>query len=532
MQLTAITKSLRLTSLGWHKRVVWFGALTLLLWGVSGISHPLMSWLGPKAERFYPPSFTLNTVEAEQVSRLINSALQTGRLDHARVVKLVAGARGPQLQITEAMDQARHYLPLKENADVDNLPARSAATNADAQQARWLASYYTGRENAEITQIEFKTQFSADYPWVNRLLPVYKIRFSGADQLTAYVHTETNALASLNNRTKQTLQSLFQALHTWSWLGHSELNRVLIISLLIASLFAMALSGMTMLFTFRSRQVLSPSRRWHRRIAYAVWLPLLGWSASGFYHLLQNSYITSPSEKLTLPNAYLAENLSRLQLPPIRPELLSDKQLNSLALVNSSQGPQYRLSLSPANEPGSNDSGNTDSGVSREARFKGKPQEQQALYIHINSGEASGIQDPQLAREMALNFSGFAAEQVSAISQVTHFGPSYDFRNKRLPVWQVEFNDSHGSRLFVDTRSGVLVDSNRNLDRAERWSFSILHKWTHLSRFMSRLQRDLLIIGCLLLSLLTGILGVAMQVKRRQMQKIRKNTVSCCAADA
>jgi len=78
----------------------------------------------------------------------------------------------------------------------------------------------------------------------------------------------------------------------------------------------------------------------------------------------------------------------------------------------------------------------------------------------------------------------------------------------------------------------VLVDSNRNLDRAERWSFSILHKWTHLSRFMSRLQRDLLIIGCLLLSLLTGILGVAMQVKRRQMQKIRKNTVSCCAADA
>jgi len=532
MQLTVLTKSLRLTSLRWHKRVVWFGAFTLLLWGVSGISHPLMSWLGPQAERFYPPSFTLNTAEVEQVSQLINTALQAGTLDHARVIKLVAGARGPQLQITEAMDQPRRYLPLKENKGVNNLSAPDGKADADEQQARWLASYYTGRENAEITQIEFKTQFSVDYPWVNRLLPVYKIRFNGADQLTAYVHTETNALASLNNRTKQSLQSLFQALHTWSWLGHSELSRVLIISLLIACLFAMALSGVMMVFTFRSRQILSPARRWHRRIAYLVWLPLLGWSTSGFYHLLQNSYITNPSEKLILPDAYIGENLSNPRLPPINPELLRGKQLNSLALVNSSKGPQYRLSLSPTNEPGTNDSGNNDSGMSREARFKGKPQEQQALYIHINSGEASEIQDPQLALEMALNFSGFAAEQISAISQVIHFGPGYDFRNKRLPVWQVDFNDSHGSRLFIDTRSGVLVDSNRSVDRAERWSFSILHKWTHLSRFMSRLQRDLLIIACLLLSLLAGVLGATMQVKRRQMQKTRKNTVSCCAADA
>lgn len=508
MYLATLTKQLRVMGLRWHQRLSWFGAFTLLLWGVSGISHPLMSWTGPKAEQFYPPSFTLAADQAEMISQRIN----TQDLKNARVLQLVPSESGPVLQITHAALQPRHYLALNEHSQTLNTGAMT-----DEQQARWLASYYTGRAKADIAEVEFITQFNHNYPWVNRLLPVYKISYQGGDELVAYVHTETSALASLSNRTKQSMQSLFQALHTWSWLGGSEGSRVVIITLFTLSLFAMALSGLVMIATFRSRKILSPARRWHRWLAFVIWLPLLGWSASGFYHLLQSSYITQPGERLQLPDAGF-----NVVMQTINPALLKNQALNSLSLVNTPQGPHYRLSLSPA----------ADKAVSREQRYQGRPQEQTALYVDSQTGQTSDVNDAALAQTMALSFTGFDHHNVSSVSKVTRFGPSYDFRNKRLPVWQIDFNDKARSRLFIDTRTGVLVDSNQTIDRAERWSFSVLHKWSHLTGITGRFNRDLLIITCLVLSLLAGALGIAMQLKKRQMQKIRKNTVSCCSADA
>ena len=105
------------------------------------------------------------------------------------------------------------------------------------------------------------------------------------------------------------------------------------------------------------------------------------------------------------------------------------------------------------------------------------------------------------------------------VSKVTRFGPDYDFRNKRLPVWRVDFAEEIGLRIFVDPTTGILVDQNRQVDRAESWSFSILHKWNHLNPLMGRFYRDVFIVGTLLICLVMTVFGIVMLLKNRKRKK-------------
>ena len=104
--------------------------------------------------------------------------------------------------------------------------------------------------------------------------------------------------------------------------------------------------------------------------------------------------------------------------------------------------------------------------------------------------------------------------KIERVERITRFGPDYDFRNKRLPVWKVSLADPAGTQLFVDPATGVLVDQSRAIDRAERWSFSILHKWNHLTGITGRAGRDALMVATLMLALFAAVLGGIMLIRR------------------
>ena len=54
-------------SVKWHKWLGWTGGLALLLFAISGMTHPLMTWTGPKAASFFPPQAVM---QAELASRI------------------------------------------------------------------------------------------------------------------------------------------------------------------------------------------------------------------------------------------------------------------------------------------------------------------------------------------------------------------------------------------------------------------------------------------------------------------------------
>lgn len=503
----------------WHRQLGWWGAFAVLVWALSGLAHPLMSWLGPQAEKFYPPSLQLDPRQHEGLMNVI----QINGLDSARMLKVIPSDNEALVQLTEGDKQPRRYFSLASGVELPN---------HDQQQAKWLASYYTGRGTDEIADIEWLTEFSQEYPPVNRLLPVYRVRFSGDEGLMAYIYTETNALATLTNNNRQQLQTVFQALHTWNWLNQFDNSRVLLMGLFMLSLTAMCVAGIGLVIVLKSRRIPQTSRRWHRALAYILWLPLLGWSVSGFYHLLQAAYI-EPVSGLRLSGEMRLDNRDWADITGALSGY-QNQSINTLALVEGasvsdggstidSRGEEtilfYRLSLSQPNSHAKH---------TRSERFSGKASERSAVYIDAESGQLRKLGDEAQARYLALRHMGRNKADITEISKVTHFGPGYDFRNKRLPVWRVDFSDeavtsssgsSAGLRVFVDPVTGVLVDQNRQIDRAESWSFSILHKWNHLNPITGRFYRDVLIVGTLVLCSVMTLCGILILLKNRRRKK-------------
>ena len=480
----------------WHKKIAWTSAVAMFIWGVSAITHPLMSWFGPQAERFYPPTMQVNGKPLDNLAPLIKSV---ANLTDARLLKLVPSANGPLLQLTQDQQSPRQYYDLN---------SQRLLQDQDRLQAQWLASYYTGLDSASIEAVEFFTEFSDEYPKVNRLLPVYKVTFGGDRPMQAFVYTETGALASLSNPFKQRLQWVFQHLHTLKWLDSLEYGRLILASLFMLCLVASAVVGFMLILSLKSRLIRDGKRRNHRRLGYILWLPLLAWSASGFYHLWQMSLVESDyGMRLDQPfNSLNTENLNIYSL-----QQLKDQSINSLSLLRGPDSRLYwRASVAQPEQ----------TVVNREQRFAGKSSEYMALYLPATFDSAmASLSDAQLAVAMAQRFSGLAVSQLSKPEPVRHFGPDYDFRNKRLPVWKVELNDSYATTLFVDTATGILVDSNTRIDRAERWSFSVLHKWSPLTGLTGRKLRDGMMVATVALLLLVSLLGVLL-LGRRKAKKL------------
>jgi hypothetical protein len=484
----------------WHRRLIWVGLLAALMFMLSAAVHPILSWTGPQAAKFRPPALA---VESHQLPR-IAAVLEQHRLSRVEVVKLVPSKVGPVLQVTEDRFKPRRYFELNSGAEIEGF---------DQDHARWLARYYLDiDEQTDVASVEFQTEFDTAYPWVNRLLPVYKIGFNDAQNTTAYVYTEINALAGLGNDYKTQMQALFRNLHTWSWLESVEYARLVIMALLVITLFALTLSGVGLLVLLRGRRVMVRSRRCHRLMAYVVALPLLGFSVSGFYHLLHYGLVDTQRGMVSPPAVDVQPLVSESSFQ--MPSELDRVALNHVSLVVHQGNFYYRLSLSPAADKAEPAQG-PHAHHAREKRYSGQATEHGALYLDALTGAAVDLADGDVATTLASDHLGLPTASVTQVARVTRFGPHYDFRNKRLPVWQVDLATPQGDKVFIDPATGMLVDRLVDRDRYEGYSFGVLHKWNFLTPFMGRFWRDVLVVVVLGLGFLMSFLGLFMKLRRR-----------------
>ncbi len=453
-----------------HHWLGWTGGLALLLFALSGMMHPLMTWTAPQPASLFPPQVVL---DAELVAQ-IPHALKRAEITQAVMIKVVPAESGVLLQVTEHPDQPRRYFDLKSGLELQNY---------EEQYAIWLARYYTGLDSAPVREVVFQHEFSESYPWVNRLLPVYKITFDTDDHRTAWVYTELSALGSLTNHWKTTIQSVFQWMHTWSWFDEVEHARVLLMMCVLLCLLGMVLTGMAMLFLMNNRKM-EAKRKVHRLLAYAIWLPLLMFLSSGMYHLMQSTY-GDHHRGMTL-NQPIVLSTDRLGGEMKGLKHIQNVQFNGLSLVEGPSGDLlYRFSVSP---------GKHEQPISMQTRVDGMSIEQPAQYFNAATGKQSEVTDRDMAIYYASKQLGLAQSKVVNAQRVTQFGSYYDFRNKRLPVWQVDYDTERGDILFIDPASGMLVDRVVYTERLESDFFSFFHKWNFLTPWIGRISRDLLMV--------------------------------------
>lgn len=467
----------------YHRLLLWAAYAAALIFIISAICHPLMVWTGPQPIKRLPPSLEINAQDLNQIKK----ALASTHSSEVSIAQVVPSRDGMTLQITKTLDEPRQYF---------NGSSAHLLPDYDQTQAKWLARYYTG-QNAPISSVTFITEFSPDYPQVNRLLPVYKVIFNTEDKLTAYIHTETNALAGLTNNWKQSLKSLFQWLHTFNWLDDFPIIRLVLMSILLSILSLMVLSGAYLLLTLKRKQFKNHLQSFHRKLAWIVFIPFAGFLFSGFFHLYQQALKSPVQTQLSLQSIDLSSYQS------VRwPKAIDGRPITALSLITINQQPAIRVSL--ANSKNSSD-------TSREKHFTGLPKEQSGIYFST-AGDLLALNDGDYAKQLLSTFMNTQDVHSNNPKKITRFGNGYDFRNKRLPVWRIDL--SHGETVFIDPRTAMFVEKITKTQKLEGWIFSMLHKWNFLKGSLGRAGRDAALVFILLLLMSLTLIG--QQIKKRR----------------
>lgn len=490
------------TALRWHRPLALAGAAGLLVWGLSGLLHPIMTTFGPQQAVFAGPQRALDLTDSMPLATI----LADSGIAQAAAVRIVAAEDAHLLQVTVAENQPRRYFSLQDGRELPD---------HDRRQAEFLARHYLqlDRHSVAVQDIRLQTDFDSEYAWVNRLLPVYRVQFGTADRLTAYVYTETGALAAVNSDFKRLLQNGFRWLHTWDWIPERALwLRLLVVTVLVGTLLLLAASGLFLLWSLRRRHRVGGARGWHRAAGYLLGLPLAMLSFSGLFHLYQTAWAdTGPNLRFSAPL-----DLRALQ-PEIHPVLLEISRTSatqSLSLIADADGTLlYRLGLPPGGV-----TPETPAAI-RSARFAGLQGDESALYLNAHSGLPWTPGDRELALRLGEVFSGAGRDALKDATLVTRFGIDYDFRNKRLPVWRLDYGAPVNAILFVDTNAGVLADRVAKSAMPERLSFSFLHKWNFLRPLGHSAQNLIISVVVMAAVLLMAGLGAAMYFKHRASSK-------------
>jgi hypothetical protein len=465
------------TIVKWHRLLLWLGGATLLIFALTGLTHPIMSWTGPQAVTMRPPVLQLEGATLQQAMQKLNNAAQPSQA----LIKLVPYRDTALIQLTADLTSPRRYLTL----DGSDAPD-------DKDVAVWLSSHYSGMPDTEVSAITLLTAYNNAYPSVNRLLPVYQVDYQNG--LSLYIHTESLSMAGITNPYKTAIQAVFRQLNSWQWLDSTPVLKVLLMAVLLGSALLLVLSGIWLLlklpFSARRRSL----RRWHYALSWLLALPVLLYLLTGIYHFAYKQTATA-NTGLTLPGAKpLPDTLAITQSLDI------NNLFNSASLVQANGHWYWRLSeFNPQLQ------------ADRYSRFNGQQSEQGAQFLALTA-DAPALNDAAYARLLATKFTGLTEDQLTNQTVISRFGPDYDFRNKRLPVWQFDYPDG---RLFVDAVSGQLIEQQSQASRLERYSFSFVHKWGMLQPLLGREGRDMLVIGFMVLLLTMAILGFAMRLRRR-----------------
>lgn len=494
--------------LRYHRWIGLLAALPLVLWGLSGLSHPVMSRLQPQPAALLPPPGILHGFTQKQLITLRPLA----RLLPVQGIEKISSARllnwqGEMLwQITLPGESHRNYI---RSSDGELLPGM------DEKIAIALARHYAGEQTRAITSVQLVTQFSADYQYINRLLPVWRVEFAGGDHLRAFVETSPLRLATLDNDGKALFGTIFRTLHSWAFIKNETLRDTLM-TLFLAAAFFSSIGGLWMYgFYWRRPEAgerAASSRRWHRRLGLAVAVTTLTFTASAILHL---QLLTKGSNEQPPQLREQALPVSALTLPPAALAVQEKEQIEILPLA---QQAMYRLS-----SPSPSMVGKKGHGVMPLAAENKHEHHGAASTIKIQAGEryfsaldGSVLNNgPELqAKNLAVAFSGMPAEKITSIEKITKFEGEYGFINKRLPVWKVGFDTPDHLALYVEAATGIKAAEVRDKQRLEGFSFAYLHKWVFLDG-IGRNSRDFLLALFAFLNVLVVGLGLGVWLKRQ-----------------
>lgn len=447
--------------LRWHMRIGAVVSVGVIAWGLSGLAHPIIARMQPMAAQ---QSYPLEAISGGQLLSPAAALERAGISGEVTALRLVDWGQGPQYRV-ELGGQSLW------------LDGRSGALLATAERdyAERLARHFSGDAHSPVASFKAQTQFSEDYLFINRLLPVQRVAFARDDGLRVYVDTASGRLASMVDAPKAAGSLVFRNLHNWVFIDNQQLRHGAMLVFLLGGVFVGVMGAVQYILQARAGRGWrrnSRSRSWHRRIGICVSLTVVTFSSSGAWHLLQKH---NPAPAKPLPVWAVSPQALTINWAPL------GQGIRQAELVSVAGQPYFRLW-----------------------------QAGELRYLHAGSGDELSGGEAVHARALAEYYAGH--DRLGEAQWVSRFGGEYGFINKRLPV--IAFDSLVDSqRYYVEPRTGVLAALVRDSDRAEGWSFAWLHKW-HFLDGMGRDARDAIAALFALGIAVSFVLGLFLYLRR------------------
>ncbi|UAY54953.1 PepSY-associated TM helix domain-containing protein [Arachidicoccus terrestris] len=438
----------------------------IFLWAVSGLMHPLMTSVRPQITTQAGPDINI-PVAVFQHAFPLKRLLQQAAIAEACQVHLIHMDTSWYYQILPAPTKAARYFNIQNGREL---------LNGDQLYAASLARHFllgkTKHPGIPIQSIKLINDYTDQYTYVNRLLPVYKVSFLRPDRIAIYVDTHNSRFAFALDRHRAAFNRFFGWFHTWSWMDRlPRLKAGIIAMILLLTLFTASL-GIYLSFATKAKRhkthPLIKARRLHRLTAITGAFFLLAWAFSGLIHALQNG--RSPFKIRPVTNEMIITAELPESLPATLTELPNARSIAGISLF------QLKGQLWLQTEP-----------YARQTKTKDLMLEQEVKehsfsdYYTVKDTLLKGYSEKQMAALMAASALGGKDSKTYRIDtaqlrHLTHFTEQYNFSDKILPVWQVSYGPGISKTLFVDITSGSLVKKGDTFKQTDALIFAFFHK--------------------------------------------------------
>ena len=281
---SSFVKTIKQNMYKWHRTLGIITIIPVIFWTMSGIMHPLMAhFLKPEIAH---EKLEIQPIDSLQIKFSIQEVLKINKLDVFKNFRLVSFNSKTYYQIKNIFGDYQYF-------DATN---SKELKNGVQKYAEYLSRYFLEDSKSKVSKIEVITEFSSQYKYINRYLPVYKLTFDRDDAMEIYVETSSSKLATFNPKSRQIFIWIFDTFHNWSFVDAISNNYLRIITMLLflSIILFSAISGIVIYgFMWKKFKKVTPTnsegflRKNHRKIGIMVSFLTLTFAFSGGFHATQ-----------------------------------------------------------------------------------------------------------------------------------------------------------------------------------------------------------------------------------------------------
>ena len=506
----------------WHRTLGIITLIPVVFWTLSGLMHPFMA-------HFFKPTIAnerldIKPIDKTQLTFSIQEVLEKNKITEFKNFRIVSFENASFYQVKTVKDELLYF---------NTLDAKKLE-NGDQKYAHWLSRYFLDDQESVIGKTDVVTEFTNQYKYINRYLPVYKITFNRPDGMEVYVETVSSKLATYNPKSRQYFIWFFDTFHNWAFIDAISNNsiRIAVMIAFLSIIFFSALSGIVIygLFwkQFKKTDSLATKkglRKYHRQIGIWVSLFTLTFAFSGAYHST-TKWEPYTLDKMVYEPIFETKNIST----PSNTLALDWNRLENLSVIALNDSIYYRCQLAL------NKNKNHTKPIA-DSKSKGDKKESpksEVLYINTATNKVTPNLDLEYAKFLAFYFSegapkaaccemeGGSTGKVSLeniplleTKVLTDFeSREYGFVNKRLPVIKLAFDTPEKTTYFIETATSRLAAVIENSDKIEGYSFAIFHKFLFMD-WAGKNIRDLTTVLAALIILIVSVLGLILFLKKK-----------------